>query len=271
MWQEIEGCFNRAFKLSYTRKKILLVLPVLFGAGILVVLSHSFWIHANPWLKSSLAFVPLFLSAGIFITAAVPLIRLYHDEVKEKRLSITQTLKNSWVLMGQIASLVIPILTVYLVLWFIMGVFYLLKNIPGIGEALGVVLSFGPFLLILGSCFLSIINLMLLFFMPPMVALKSNMKWELAEEVLLKVANQPFLHLVLLSIGLMPLLVIVGFLVLAATLTGMSLFIMEGALAITLQWFFIMVPFAILLSPAVIFFFNFAAESYIFLQRRGRH
>lgn len=268
MWQEIEGIFNRAFKLSYTRKKILLMLPVLFGAGILVVLSHSLWIHANPWLKSSLAFVPLFLSAGIFMTAAVPLIRLYHDEVKQKQLSISQTIKSSWFLMGQIASLVIPILTVYLVLWFIMGIFYLLKHIPGIGGVLGVVLSFGPFLLILGSCFLSIINLLLLFFMPPLVALKSNMKWELAEEVLMKIGRQPFLHLILLCIGLVPLLVMVGFLVLAATLTGMSLFVMEGAWAITLQWFFIMIPFAILLAPAVIFFFNFAAESFVFLQRR---
>lgn len=270
MWQEIEGLFNRAFKFSYTRKKIFFLIPVLFIAGILVVLSHSMWMDANPWIKASLAFVPAFLSAGILMTAAIVLIRLYHDEVKGRPLSVNKTLKNSWPLMGSISSLVIPILTAYLVLWFVLGFFYLLKHIPAMGELLGVILSFGPFLLILGSCFLSIVNLLLLFFLTPRVALKSTMRWELAEEVLLKIGERPFVHLVLLFIGLLPLVVMVGFLVLAATLTGMSFFVTEGALAISLQWFFIMIPFAVILSPVVIFFFNFAAESFVFLQRREK-
>jgi hypothetical protein len=69
---------------------------------------------------------------------------------------------------------------------------------------------------------------------------------------------------------MLPLIVMVAFLVSAATLTGMALFVMERTWAISLQWFFIMIPFAALLTPAVIFFFNFAAESFVLLQRRAK-
>jgi hypothetical protein len=270
MLHDIEVIFNRALKFSYTRKKIFLLFPALVLCGILIVLSHTFWLGANPWARASLAFVPGFLCVGILMTIGVPLIRLYHDEIKDKKLSVNKTLRQSWTLMGSLASLILPILTAYLVLWFVLGIFYLLKHIPSVGEMLGIFLSFGPFLLILGSLFLSIVNLLLLFFMTPLVALKSTMRWELAEEVLLKICLQPFVHLALLILGLLPLLVVVGFMVLAATLTGMSFFVMERTWEISLQWFFIMIPFAALLSPVVIFFFNFAAEGFALLQRRAK-
>ncbi len=267
---ETEAIFNRALKYSYTRKKFFLLFPALVVCGILVVVCHTFWLGANPWVRASLAFVPAFLCAGILMTVGVPLIRLYHDEIKEKKLSVNNTLRQSWKLMGGIASLIVPILTAYLVLWFVLGLFYLLKHIPSVGETLGMVLSFGPFLLILGSFFLSLVNLLLLFFMPPVVALKSTVKWELAEEVLLKICHQPFIHLKLLVMGLLPLIIIVGILISAATMTGMALFVMERTWAISLQWFFIMIPFAALLTPALVFFFNFAAESFVLLQKRAK-
>jgi hypothetical protein len=267
---DTEAVFNRALKYSYTRKKFFLIFPALVVCGILVVVCHTFWLGANPWVRASLAFVPAFLCAGILMIVGVPLIRLYHDEIKEKKLSVNNTLRQSWKLMGGTASLIVPIMTAYLVLWFVLGIFYLLKHIPSMGETLGIILSFGPFLLILGSFFLSVINLLLLFFMPPVVALKSTVRWELGEEVLLKIYHQPYIHLKLLVLGMLPLIVMVAFLVSAATLTGMALFVMERTWAISLQWFFIMIPFAALLTPAVIFFFNFAAESFVLLQRRAK-
>jgi hypothetical protein len=41
----------------------------------------------------------------------------------------------------------------------------------------------------------------------------------------------------------------------------------DDSLHIVLQWFFIMLPFTALLSPAVVFFFNFATEAHVFLKR----
>jgi hypothetical protein len=267
---ETEAMFNRALKYSYTRKKFFLLFPALIVCGILIVLCHTFWINANPWVRASLTFVPAFLCSGILMIIGVPLVRLYHDEVKEKKLSVNNTLRQSWKLMGGVASLIVPIMTAYMVLWFVLGVFYLFKHIPSVGETLGIILSFGPFLLIFGSFFLSTINLLLLFFMPPVVALKSTVRWELAEEVLLKIWKQPFIHLKLLVMGMLPLIIIVGFLISSAALTGMALFVMERTWAISLQWFFIMIPFAALLTPALVFFFNFAAESFVLLQKRAK-
>ncbi len=169
---ETEAMFNRALKYSYTRKKFFLLFPALVVCGILVVLSHTFWINANPWVRASLTFVPAFLCSGILMSIGVPLVRLYHDEIKEKKLSVNNTLRQSWKLMGGVASLIVPIMTGYMVLWFILGIFYLFKHIPSAGETLGVILSFGPFLLILGSFFICTANLLLLFFMTP--SLPSN-------------------------------------------------------------------------------------------------
>lgn len=270
MWQEIEGFFNRAFKFSYTRKKILFLFPILVVCGVLIVLCHTLWIGANPWVRASLAFIPALLCSGVFMAAGVPLIRLYHDEVKGKPVFVRKTLQNSWGLIGGIASLTVPLLTAYLVLWFILGLFYLLKNIPAVGELLGVILSFGPFLLILGSLIIGLMALVLVFFMTPWVALKSTAKWEIAEELLKNIGEQPFLYFILLILGLLPLLIVVGLLVLAATLTGMTFIVAERTWTIALQWFCIMIPFAAILSPVIIFFFNFGAESLAFLQRRTK-
>ncbi len=97
---------------------------------------------------------------------------------------------------------------------------------------------------------------------------KSTMSWELAKDVLKRFGREPFLHAMLLLIGVFPLILVVGFLVLSATLTGMTYFVTERTWAIGLQWFVIMIPFATLLSPVVIFLFNFAAESFVILQKR---
>lgn len=268
MWQELEFAFNRALVFSWTRKKFLLIFPIFILGGGIVILSRMFWAGSNPWVRASLAFVPGFLCIALFLAAAIPLIRLYHDEVKRKPLSVNRTLKHSWKLMGSISSLIVPILTAYLVLWFILGIFYLLKNIPSMGEVLGGILSFGPFLLIAGSLLLVIISSAFLFFLTPVVALKSTMSWELAEEVLKRVGKDPFLHGLLLLLGILPIILVVGFLIVSVTLTGMTYFITERTWAIALQWLMMMIPFAALISPVAIFFFNFAAESFLILQRR---
>ena len=269
MWQEIEQAFNRALQFTLMKKKFFLIFPTLFAGGVVVVLSHMLWVGSNPWVRASLAFVPGFLLTTLFLAVAIPLIRLYHDEVTGKPISVNRTLKRSWKLMGSVSSLILPLLTAYLVLWFILGVFYLVKNLPVMGEALAGILSFGPFLLIAGSLVLCLVSFALLFFLTPVVALKSTMSWELAEEVLKRIGKEPFLHMVLFGLGILPLVVVVAFLILAATLTGMTYFVTERTWAIALQWFVIMIPFGALISPVVLFFFNFAGESFIILQRRA--
>jgi len=268
MPHELENIFNRSLKFSLRRKKLLFVFPVLVLCGILIVLSHTIAVEANYWVGVSLIFFPTYICTGILMATGIPLVRAYHDEVKGRPFRFRQTIRQSWKLMVGISSFAVPIVLAYLVLWIVLGIFYLLKNIPSVGSALGVMLSFGPFLLILGSLVLSVIGLGLLFFLTPQVALRSSSGWGLAEELYHRLQANPFKHLALLVLGILPLLVLVGFLALAAALTGMTYFVTERTFAIAMQWTCIMIPFAALLSPAVVFFFNFAAESFVLLQKR---
>ena len=267
MWQEIELIFNRALKFSFCKKKLLLVFPILSLGGVLIVLCHILALGVNHWLNNSLVFLPTFICAGLIMALGIPLIRIYHDEVKKKTFSYRVILRQSFKLMCRIPFFAVPLLLSYLLLWGVLGIFYLLKEIPGAGEVIGVIFSFGPFLLILGSLLLSIGVLCLLFFITPIVSLKSIIHFHLVEECYERFKKNFFVHLLLLGLGLMPVILVIGFLILAATLTGMTYVITERAWAIGWQWFFIMVPFAAFLSPAIVFFFNFSAESFVVMQK----
>ncbi len=268
MWHEIEQIFNRALSLSFSKRKIFLVFPVLSLCGVLVVLSHMLSVSVNHWLSNSLIFFPTFICAGIFMALGIALIRIYHDEVKRKLFTYSGVLKSSWGLMSKVSVFVAPFLLAYLLLWIVLGLFYLVKEIPGVGEVVGVIFSFGPFLLILGSLFLSICAVFLLFFMTPVISLKSVMGFHLVGEFYMRFKRNCFMHLVLLGIGLFPLIIVAALLILAATMTGMTYVITERTWTMGLQWFFIMIPFTALISPAAVFFFNFSAESFVLLQKQ---
>lgn len=267
MWQEIELVFNRALRFSFSKRKLLLVFPVLSLCGILIVLCHTLAVGVNHWLNNSLIFLPAFVCAGLIMALGIPLIRIYRDQVKKKMLSYRSVLRQSIKLIGKIPSLAAPLLLAYLLLWIVLGLFYLLKEIPRAGEVIGVIFSFGPFLLILGSLVLSVGVLFLLFFMTPLISLKSIAHLNLVEECYEKFRKNFFMHLVLLGLGMIPVIIVTGFLILAAALTGMTYMITEHVWAIGWQWFFIMIPFAAFLSPALVFFFNFAAESFVIVQK----
>lgn len=269
MYLELEKRFDRAFRLSFCRNKLLFVFPVLVVGGLIVVLCRTLAVDAHEWMVSSFTFLPIFLCAGLMMMIGILVIRIYHDEVKGKILHYQHILWRSRTLIGKIFFLIVPLLSVYLILWISLGVFYLLKSIPQVGNALGLIFSFAPFLLILSSLALSLLSLLLVFFVTPRIALRGRIGWEDTQEIYKQVKGRVFAHLLCFFIGLIPLLVVIGFLSLAAALTGTTYLITERTFAIFLQWFFIMLPFAALLSPAVVFFFNFAAESFAWIQAKG--
>jgi len=113
-----------------------------------------------------------------------------------------------------------------------------------------------------------VLNLFLLFFATPHIALNSRLKLKLAEDVYRRFSENLFSNLLLFLLGVVPLLLVVGLLSLAAFLTGVNFFINTETLAIALQWFFIMIPFCAILTPGILFFFNFAVESYALMQKK---
>lgn len=267
-WSEIEYIFNRALRFSFSKQKLLFLFPVLLVCGVMTVFCRGIAMHAGQWVVLSLTFLPIFLSSGLLLAAAVVLARIYHHEVKMIPFSYKKIFNQSWELLVGVSYLTLPLLLSYLLLWVLMGVFYLLKEIPALGEMLQVILAFGPFLLVLGSLVLSLLNLFLLFFATPPIALETGMKLKMAEQIFDRFKDRIFSNIMLFFMGLLPLLMIVGLLCLAAFLTGVNFFIYTETLAIILQWFFVMIPFTALLSPGILFFFNFAVESYVYMERK---
>jgi len=268
-FQEIEHIFNRALQFSFSRKKLLFMFPVLVVCGLMLVFCRALAVNAGQWVVLSLTFLPVFLSSGLLLSAGVVMARVYHHEVKMIPLSFKKILSQSWELLIGVSYLTLPLLLAYLFLWMVMGIFYLLKEIPALGDVLGVILSFGPFLLVLGSLVLSVFNLFLLFFATPHIALNARLKLKLADDIYRRFKDNLFSNLALLLIGILPLLLGVGILSLAAVLTGVNFFERTETLAIALQWFFVMIPFCAMLTPGILFFFNFAVESYALMQRKN--
>lgn len=267
-FDDIEHIFNRALRFSFSKRKLLFMFPVLVVCGLMLVFCRALAVNAGQWVVLSLTFLPVFLSSGLLLAAGVVLARVYHHEVKMIPLSFKKILSQSWELLIGVSYLTLPLLLVYLFLWMIMGIFYLLKEIPALGDVLGVILAFGPFLLVLGSLVLSFFNLFLLFFATPHIALNSRLKIKLAEDIYFRFKENIFSNLALLLLGLVPLLLGVGILSLAAFLTGVNFFMHTDTLAIALQWFFVMIPFCAMLTPGILFFFNFAVESYALVQKK---
>ncbi len=267
-FEDIEHIFNRALRFSFSKKKLLFMFPILVICGLMLVFCRALAVNAGQWVVLSLTFFPVFLSSGLLLAAGVVLARMYHHEVKMIPLSIKKILSQSWELLIGVSYLTLPLLLAYLFLWMVMGIFYLLKEIPALGDVLGVILAFGPFLLVLGSLVLSFFNLFLLFFATPQIALNSRLKLKLAEDIYYRFKGNLFLNLALFLLGLVPLLLGVGILSLAAFLTGVNFFVRTETLEIALQWFFVMIPFCAMLTPGILFFFNFAVESYALVQKK---
>jgi hypothetical protein len=188
--------------------------------------------------------------------------------VKGLEVNFQKVLMQSRSLFLAIFHLAVPLFFAYIILWMALGLFYLVKVVFPIGDILSAILSFGPFLLVLAALVLSLFNLLLLFFATPQAALKSDYRPQQLKEILFQLKENPFLAFILPLIGIMPILFVAGLLTLAAVVTNLMYVEGSGPLATALQWFFMMLPFSIILSPAVVFFFNFSAESYVLIQRK---
>ncbi|MBA2727877.1 MAG: hypothetical protein H0U49_06880 [Parachlamydiaceae bacterium] len=264
--KDIQRIFNRSLSRTFTLKKMLIIAVVLALCGILEVFFRSLGYHASKWVIMSLTFVPLFLCTGVLLSAGIWLIRVYHDEIKGKQVSYSEVLSRSWEIIIGASYFAIPILISYLLVWMLLGIFMLLKAVPGIGDFFVAVLAFAPFLLNVTSLLLCIFSVLLLYFITPIVALKGINRMQLANVVTKRLQGDIFTNLLLGGIAILPLCVCIGVLSTAAILTESMCLACEKPVYNAVQSFFVMIPFAALLAPAVIFFFNFAAESHVLMK-----
>jgi hypothetical protein len=240
---------------------------VLALSGLLVVFFRGLAVTSGLWVTLSLTFLPIFLLAGVLMSAGILLIRVYHDEVKKRPVQYKSVLAKSWEIVIGASYFSIPIVLCYLLLWMLLGIFFLLRQIPGLGDTIGVILAFAPFLINLGTLLLCVMTIVVLFFITPIVALKGLNRITVTQTLTSRFKADVFSNCLLALIATLPLATVVGLLVGAAYLTGSICQTCDDTLHKVLEWFFIMIPFTALLAPAVIFFFNFAAESHVLLTR----
>ncbi|HSX12433.1 MAG TPA: hypothetical protein VLF61_02985 [Rhabdochlamydiaceae bacterium] len=269
-WEELELIFNRALRFSFSRKKLLFILPVAMACGFITALSRAISYGVSDWIHINFVFLPIFLCGSLLLFSGVVLTRIYHHEVKGLEVNFHQVLLQSRSLFLAIFHLAVPLFFAYTILWMTLGLFYLAKMIFPMSDVMGAVLSFGPFLLVLAALVLSFFNLLLLFFATPQAALKSDYRPEQLKEIFVYFRENPFLTVVFPVLGILPILFAAGLLSLAAVVTDLMYVGAKQHLSVALQWFFMMLPFSILLAPAVVFFFNFAAESYVLIQRKTK-
>jgi hypothetical protein len=93
-------------------------------------------------------------------------------------------------------------------------------------------------------------------------------QFEVLQGVFYRFRFNPFTNIALMFLGILPLVLIAGLMTIAAIMTGKSYVSVQHPFAVDLEWFFIMIPFSTLLTPAVIFFFNFAAESHVLMVKK---
>lgn len=267
-FQAFSFIFNRALALTFSRKKLLFVFCISALSGLLVVFFRGLALHAGQWVKLSLTFLPIFICTGILLSMGILLIRIYHDEIKKKEVNYWQILSRSWEVAIGASYFAIPIIFAYLLLWMILGIFVLLSEIPVLGEFFAAILAFGPFLINLGALVLSVLSLGILFFIAPLIAFKGLEGGVISQLIVKRLEKDFFANLILLLMGLLPLALIVTFLILAAILTGSLGIEYHNSLQTVVRWFFIMLPFTAFLTPAVIFFFNFAAEAHVLMKKQ---
>ncbi|MGA8165423.1 MAG: hypothetical protein WB791_10480 [Waddliaceae bacterium] len=265
---EIRFIFNRALSASWKKIKLIITFIVLVFCGVLIVFFQGIALDTGRWIALSLAFLPIFLCAGILLSLGILLIRIYHDEVKGKNISYKRTLVKSWEVVIGASYFSVPMILCYLLLWMLLGMFVLLSEIPNIGDVFSAVLAFGPFLINLGTLLLTILNLALLFYVTPILALKGFNRIQVSRILANRFKNDVFSNLFLIVIGLLPLFILLALLTGAALLTGSLCSSCSTPVQTILMWFFTMIPFMGILSPAVIFFFNFAAEAHVLVLKQ---
>ena len=270
MFEQIERLVSLSLATSFSRKKGVVGFCALSICGLFTIFCRALSVGANNWLGLSLAFLPTVLCFGILLATGVFLNRVYYCEERGLTFPIREIFQEAFPLLIQVSYLSLPLLVTCLFSWIVMGVFYLVKEIPSIGEGIGILLSVGPFLLVLCNFLISIICILTLFFLTPHLATKKGIHIKMLEEFFVNLRKSPFLASVLFLIASFPLGVSVTLLTVAAQMTGFHYIAASAAIGIAFQWLLIMIPFAALLTPFFLFFFAFSRQSYFLLSHRAR-
>lgn len=264
---ELGELFNRAWMHVFQWKKCAVAFAVLGLCAVLVVFFQGIAEHVSGSFGPSFLFLPMFLSGGLLFPLGVLLIRFYHDEMKHGAVDYWASTKQSFEHAMMTAVVALPFVVAYLALWILLGVVVLFQELPVIGPLLEVLFAFLPVLLNLSFLVLGLLLYVLLFFGTPLCALK-KLEMKAAFQFLLnRFQRDPFVAISTFLLAQIPLFVSWFLLNMAAEMSHRGLPYGHSSAFAVVKGFVVSIPYAALLTPALIFFFNFAAECHVHYQK----
>ena len=249
-FKDVELIYTRAWQKAFQKSKFLLMFSLLSFCGFFGVICHMVALSTSPWLKLVFYFLPVFFLFGTLLGAGIFFARAYYHEVRKEKVSYWSIFSKSLGLMLTISQVSLPSILIYLAIWVAMGFFGLIGQIPYIGP----IFSFAPFILVLLTLCLSILFLFALFFMTAQIAFNRLSVESIVGCAVDHLLPHLFSYSILFIVAIFPLALMISLVIVSSS------FIIDKEQS--LQWLFLMVPIAAVLSPALLFFFNFSVESY---------
>ncbi|MDN3504838.1 MAG: hypothetical protein P0S95_04610 [Rhabdochlamydiaceae bacterium] len=267
--EQIEIIFNRAWRFAFSLKKCLFLFVFLVLCGTFAVLCHTVASISGIWIKLFMYFLPGFMLSGVLLALGVFFARVYYSEMKGLVVTYRKIFISSMKLLVNVTQIALPLVMTYLVIWMIMGLFYLIREIPYVGESIGLILSFAPFILILSSLLLCLGCAFALFFVTPHIAFR-NSDDDFIRSLLSSFSSNIFSNILLFLIAFSPCLVMILLLKTSGSIAQIGLIHAYSVLKSGMQWFFMMIPFCAALTPIFLFFFNFSVESYNLIRKQKK-
>lgn len=266
-FSDFEHIVQRAASHTMSKKKLIYTGLTLFFCGLVMVFGLSASLVFGSWLALSLNFVPLFVSLALIMGLGVILVRSYHDEIKKKEVEFRDLAMRSWSTILGTLSLFVPVVIAYLALWMAQGVFLVCTSIPFIGQFFAIIFAFIPFVLHLATLLLGVLSIYFLFCLTPTLSLGTSWQQGNFVQAFKESLKQGLTRLLLFVVAFFPLLVSFILLMTSLKMTTVMFTEMSNPEEAVMQRFFLMLPFALLLAPSVIFFFNVATETNVFIHK----
>ena len=266
-WSAFEHAFLSAWAQAFSSIQFILCFISLILCGLITVFCQTLAWGAGPWMKHGFLFLPLFLSFTILLILGVFLVKLYVSQDRGQASHLKKNVADSMKVARDTPYLSLLPLFIFLLLWTSLGFFFLLKEIPLIGPFFNLIFAAGPFLLIVAALILCISSLGLLFFAAPLLAHQSVKRFAWISLIVKWMKKKPLQSTLLFLVGMLPIVVVGGILSFALSMTHQHFSLTGSQVSSVLEWFFTMIPYCALLTPAILFFFHFSAESYVLLRR----
>lgn len=260
-FETLSFAFNRAFRHGFSKEKFLTAFLGLAASSLFFILFYSSSCEMGPWAKLGFHFIPFFLSFLFLFPVGVVLIRLYYNEIKGSAASFFTILSDSAAILAGTVYVILPLFLGFLALWIASGFFFLFQELPYIGPIVEIFLSPFRFVLHFSMLLLALSSFATLHFVAPLAALNGTFDYSLLRFLFNRFKNAFFENFCFFALSLLILALPFALLMLAFSMTDPLSSLCHHSFQSVLKYFFLSLPLSALLSPAVVVFFNFSAES----------